>query len=88
MQLEFCTLVFISIFIISDYAVSTRMCGGCQLGKWHKVILNAILRIRKRKWSDNKRIAAAATAVVVGHKSEVASCLTLEFNELVILLDV
>lgn len=63
------------------------MCGDCQLGKWHKVILNAILRIRKRKWSDNKRIAAAA-AVVVGHKSEVASCLTLEFNELAILLDV
>lgn len=87
MQLEFRTLVFISIFIISDYAVSTRMCGGCQLGKWHKVILNAILRIRKRKWSDNKRIAAVLL-VVVGHKSEVASCLTLEFNELAILLNV
>lgn len=53
------------------------------------MILNAILRIRKRKWSDNKRIAAAAVLlVVVGHKSEVASCLTLEFNELAILLDV
>lgn len=51
------------------------------------MILNAILRIRKRKWSDNKRIAAVLL-VVVGHKSEVASCLTLEFNELAILLDV
>lgn len=52
------------------------------------MILNAILRIRKRKWSDNKRIAATVLLVVVGHKSEVASCLTLEFNELAILLDV
>lgn len=50
------------------------------------MILNAILRIRKRKWSDNKGIVAFV--FVVGHKSELASCLTLEFNELAFLLGV